>query len=47
MDIGLATFHESVPSMAAVFCRSKQGIVPDVSKNENTRAAEEAQRRYG
>ncbi len=47
MDIAFATFNESIPSMAAAFCRSKGGIVPDISKNEEVKAAEENQRRYG
>ena len=41
MDISFATFAESVPSMAAVFCKSKVGIVPDISKNEEIKDAEE------
>jgi putative hemolysin len=41
MDIAFATFKESVPSMAAAFCKSKGGIVPDISKNEETKVAEE------
>ena len=47
MDISFASFTESVPSMAAAFCHSKGGIVPDISKNEEIKAAEENQRRYG
>jgi hypothetical protein len=39
MDISFATFKECVPSMAAAFCRSKGGIVPDISKNEEVKAA--------
>jgi hypothetical protein len=33
--------------MAAAHCNSKQGIVPDISKRENEKAAQEAIRRYG
>ncbi len=47
MDITFATFTETVPSMAAAFCLSKGGIVPDISKKEEIKVAEENQRRYG
>ena len=47
MDISFATFTETFPSMAAAFCRSKGGIVPDISKKEEIKTAEENQRRYG
>ena len=47
MDISFATFTETIPSMAAAFCKSKGGIVPDISKKEEIKDAEENQRRHG